>query len=268
MRIGATTLGYVHHRPTIDEALECIADAGYRLIDVSPTQPHFSLPGAGSYERRQLRRRLERLGLECVSISPTELNLVSTNLEYAELSRRHLELSLELAHDLGAGFVVFAPGRLFVLNPAPVEDALDALVRQLHALLPAAERLGVVLAVETVPFGFMQTGAEVAAVVDAVGSPWLGATYDAANTLATESPEDGLRALGDRLRVMHVSGAWRDRWAHSRVGACDVDFAACARVLGELGFSGPTVYELVDGSDPDDGYRQDLELLSGWGWTT
>jgi sugar phosphate isomerase/epimerase len=266
VRIGATTLGYLHQRATVEESLESLARAGYGLVDISPTPPHLYLPGTGSYERRQLKRLLDRLGLDCASVSPTELNLVSTNLAYAELSRDQLERSLELAHDLEAPAVVFAPGRLFVLNPAPVEDARAALVRQLELLVPAAERLGVVLAVESVPFGFMQTGAEVADVVDLVGSPWLKACYDAANTLATEPPDVGLRALGDRLFVMHVSGAWRDRWAHASVRGSDVDLAACAAALQEIGFSGPTVYELIDGEDPEDRFRDDLALFTECGW--
>jgi sugar phosphate isomerase/epimerase len=267
VRIGTTTLGYLHQRATLEESLESIARSGFGLVDISPTPPHLYLPGTGLYAHRQLKRLLDRLGLDCASISPTELNLVSTNLAYAELSRDQLELSLELAHDLEAPAVVFAPGRLFVLNPAPVEDAYDALVRQLELLVPAAERLGVVLAVESVPFGFMQTGAEVAAVVDRVDSPWLRACYDAANTLATEPPGVGLRALGDRLSVMHVSGAWRDRWAHASVRDSDVDLAEWMAVLRELGFTGPTVYELVDGIDPEDRLREDLSLFTDSGWT-
>jgi sugar phosphate isomerase/epimerase len=266
VRIGATTLGYLHQRATLDDALESLARAGYKLVDVSPTPPHLFLPGAGIYETRQVMRLLNRLGLECASVSPTELNLVSTNPDYAALSREHLRLSLELAHDLEAGAVVFAPGRLFVLNPAPIDDARSALLRQIELLVPEAERLGVVLAVEAVPFGFMQTGAAVADVVDAVGSPWLQATYDAANTLATEAPDVGLSALGERLGVMHVSGAWLDRWAHASVRDSDVDLGACMAALRGIGFTGPTIYELVDGTDPEARLRDDLALFLERGW--
>jgi sugar phosphate isomerase/epimerase len=266
MRIGASTLGYLHQRATLTESLESLARAGFGLVDVSPTPPHLFLPGSGHYERRQLVAQLRRLGLDCASVSPTELNLVSTNPAYAELSRHHMTLSLELAHDLGARSVVFAPGRLFLLNPAPLDDVLDALIAQIESLLAGAERLGVVLAVETVPFGFLQTGAEVAELVDRVGSPWLQATYDAANTLANESPEAGLAAVGSRLSVMHVSGAWRQRWAHASVRDSDVDLDACMRGLRAIGYAGPTVYELVDGEDPEARLAADLELFLAAGW--
>jgi sugar phosphate isomerase/epimerase len=266
MRIAATTLGYVHRRATLAEALTSLSRAGYRLVDVSPTPPHLYLPGAGAYDRRQVKRHLDDLGLECASVSPTELNLVSTNLAYAELSRHQLGLSLELAHDLGAGTVVFAPGRLFVLNPAPIEAARAVLLDQIESLVPMAERLGVVLAVETVPFGFMQTGAEVAGVIDHFDSPWVRATYDAANTIGSETADVGLAAIGDRIDTMHISGSWRDRWAHDSVRDSDVDLRVCAEALRAIGFGGPTVYELIDGEDPEQRLADDLSLFLEQGW--
>jgi sugar phosphate isomerase/epimerase len=67
---------------------------------------------------------------------------------------------------------------------------------------------------------------------------------------------------------MHVSGAWRDRWAHASVRDSDVDLAACAQALGAIGFTGPTVYELVDGVDPQDRLAADLALFTAGGWET
>jgi sugar phosphate isomerase/epimerase len=267
MRVATSTLGFVHHR-TLPEALQSAAEAGFELVDLSPAPPHLYLPATGHYERRQLARLLAAHGLSCISVNPVDLNLVSPNLEYADLSRRQLGLCLELAHDLGSPLVVFSPGRLFALNPEPVEDAVSALVGQLERLLPTAERLGVALCVETVPFGFMRTGREVAEVVDGFRSPWVRAAYDVANTFATEPAADGLRALGSHLAIAHVSGAWTDRWAHASVAEGDIDFAGFAAQLEAVGFDGPTVYELIDGDDPGPRLRDDVALLRTWGWST
>jgi sugar phosphate isomerase/epimerase len=266
LRVGISSLGFLHHR-TLAGALESAAESGYRLVDVSPTAPHLYLPGFGHYERRSLARLLEKLGLACVSVNPYDLNLISSNLEYADLSRRHLGLCLELAHDPGAPYVVFSPGRLFGLNPEPLEDAVSALLAQLERLLPDAERLGVGLCVETVPFGFMRTGREVAGVVDHFSSPWVRAAYDVANTFATETAAEGVGALGDRLAVAHLSGAWRGRWAHAGITEVDIDFADFAIQFEAIGFKGPTVYALIDGVDPGLRIRGDLELLETWGWS-
>jgi sugar phosphate isomerase/epimerase len=265
MRIGASTLGFLHHR-SLPDALGSIAAAGYRVVDVSPAPPHLYLPGIGMVERLELKALLGRLGLSAASVNPIELNLVSTNPGYAELSREYLRHCLELAHDLEAPFLAFSPGRPFAPNPAPKEQLTAALVRQLELLVPVAERFGVVLCVETVPFGFMQTGREVAAVVDELGSPCVRASYDVANTLTHEDAAEGLAALGDRLAIAHVSGAWRDRWAHTSVREGDVDLAAFRRALADVDFDGPTIYELIDGRDPEQRLADDLPLLLEWGW--
>jgi sugar phosphate isomerase/epimerase len=107
----------------------------------------------------------------------------------------------------------------------------------------------------------------VAEVVAPFDGRWVGTAYDVANTLAFEPHEEGLREVGDRLRVVHVSGSWRGRWAHTSVRDGDIDFAAVARTLGETGFAGPTVYELTDGDDPEPRLRADLPLLREWGWS-
>ena len=97
-----------------------------------------------------------------------------------------------------------------------------------------------------------------------VGMSTLG--YLVANTFAIEAAAEGLAAVGDRLAVVHLSGAWRDRWAHARITEGDIDFADVARQLAATGYGGPTVYELIDGADPGPRVEDDLRLLEGWGW--
>jgi sugar phosphate isomerase/epimerase len=50
------------------------------------------------------------------------------------------------------------------------------------------------------------------------------------------------------------------------VRGSDVDLSACAAALREIGFAGPTVYELVDGADPEERLRDDLALFAESGW--
>jgi hypothetical protein len=37
--------------------------------------------------------------------------------------------------------------------------------------------------------------------------------------------------------------------------------------LRDIGYGGPTVYELIDGDDPESRLRDDLALLIAAGWT-
>jgi sugar phosphate isomerase/epimerase len=64
-----------------------------------------------------------------------------------------------------------------------------------------------------------------------------------------------------------VSDAWRGKWAHTSPGRGEVDFAGFAKALSQIGFAGPTVYELVDGDDPEPRLPADLATLAAAGWT-
>ena len=98
-------------------------------------------------------------------------------------------------------------------------------------------------------------------------TPWLRVAYDTANALATEDPADGVRRVGRHLAIAHVSDTWRHRWAHTSPGRGEVDFPAFARALADIGFTGPTVYELVDGEDPQPRLERDLAALETAGWS-
>jgi sugar phosphate isomerase/epimerase len=266
VQVGATTLGFLY-RATLGDALTTISRLGYETIELACTAPHIDAARTGVFDRLDLKRHLDRLGLRTASVNPIDINLIHPNLDFAEAASRQVRACLDIAHELEAPYVAFSPGRRHSLIPAPLEDAYAALHAQFERLLPDAERLGVVLAVETVPFGLLQTGRETAEVVAPFDARRLGVAYDPANTIAFESPSTGLRDLGDRLRVLHISGSWRDRWAHTSVREGDVDHAELAETLRQLAFDGPTIYELVDGDDPEPRLRDDLDVLAGWGWT-
>jgi sugar phosphate isomerase/epimerase len=133
-------------------------------------------------------------------------------------------------------------------------------------LLPQAKQLGIRLALETFPFGFMRTGVEVKALVDSLADESLGIAYDCATVLAHEDPAEGVRAIAGRLLIAHVSDAWKSHFAHTSLGRGEVDFKAYCRGLREAGFAGPTIYELVDGEDPNPRIVEDAKLFRAWGW--
>jgi sugar phosphate isomerase/epimerase len=269
MLIGAATLGYLYSA-TLPEALRSICAAGYEAVELSVTPPHFHGGRASDLERRGLARLFRRERVVCATINPIDINLISPYSEIADFGVQQVIGALEIGHELGATCVVFSPGQRHRLIPSPVEDALVAVARQLERLLPIAERLGVTLAVETVPFGLLQTGREALAAIAPFDSPWLGVGYDAANTLASEpeSPARGLLDVGAALKVVHVSGSWRDRWAHESVRVGDIDYDGFAAAIRSSGFAGPTIYELADGADPGPRLRHDADLLRTLGFTT
>jgi sugar phosphate isomerase/epimerase len=217
-------------------------------------------------ERWALRRLLQSLNLRCVAVNAAEQNMISPNPALREVAVKEYEATIELAADLEVDIAIVGPGRLNPLIPMPQEDAVALLKRQLERLVPLAGRLGVRLALETFPFGFMRTGAEVAAVIDDLDNEYLGIAYDCANVLPHEDPAAGVRAIAGRLLIAHLSDAWKDRFAHTSVGRGEVNFKAYADALRAAEFAGPSIYELVDGEDPDPRIAEDAKSFRTWGW--
>jgi sugar phosphate isomerase/epimerase len=266
--LAGSTFGYLHHR-SLSEALDDLARNGLTSIELTPAPPHLHPPALGAYDRRTLRRRLERLGLTCLSVNPSfaDINLISTNPEFRELSLAQIESGLELAEDLEAPFHVVVPGRRHALAPAPAEDARAVLLAGLERLLRAAERHGVTLALENSPYGFLGSSDDLVGLSNDIGYPRLRLCYDVANGLAQEDPAAGVRAIGERLGLAHVSDTPRAPWRHTSPGRGEVDFAAFAAALRDVGYAEPTVYELVDEEDPAPRLADDLLALEAHGWT-
>ena len=281
--LAGSTFGYLQHRP-LSEALDDLAAHGLTQVEITPMPPHLHAPALGAYDRRALRRRLDRLGLRCLSVNPgfVDLNLISTNPEFRELSLRQIEAGIELSHDLEARFHVVVPGRRHALSPAPAEDTRAVLLDGLERLIRTAQPAGVVLALENSPYGFLGKADDLVGIHDDVvgnsnqtvgmsnggGDAPLQLCYDVANALAQEDPAAGVRLIGPRLGLAHVSDTPRSPWKHTSPGRGDVDFAAFAAALVDVGYAEATVYELVDDEDPGPRLAADLAALCAHGFAT
>jgi sugar phosphate isomerase/epimerase len=332
--LAGSTFGYLQHC-SLSEALDDLAAHGLAEFELTPMPPHLHPPAFGAYDRHALRRRLDRLGLRCLSVNPgfVDINLISTNPDFRELSLRQIEAGIGLAHDLEARFHVVVPGRRHALSPAPAEHARAVLLDGLERLMRVAEPAGVVLALENSPYGFLGTAEDVVGIADElvgppdervgspdervgspdervgipdepVGSPdepvgtsndvvgnsnyqlgdsndTLGSSnhtvgtsqdsplrlcYDVANALAQEDPAAGVRRIGARLGLAHVSDTPRSRFRHTSPGRGEVDFAAFAAALADVGYAEATVYELVDEDDPGPRLAADLAALRAQGF--
>lgn len=265
--LAGCTFGWLH-RASLPDALRAIAGHGVRAVELTTAPPHLFTSCFGPYERLELHKLLSRLSLSVVSVNPTfaDLNLVSTNPEIREITERQLVAEIELAADLGAPYVVVVPGRRHPLVPAPEDAAEKVLCDGLGRLADRAAAVGVVLALENSPYGYLGTSADLVRIVSHLGSAHVRIAYDVANALAQEDPAEGVRTVGASLVLAHVSDTWRARWAHTSIGYGEVDFSGFAHALKAARFAGPTVYELADGADPEPRLRADLAALSAAGW--
>lgn len=258
------------HQASLSHALRTLAEVGFRQVELTTASPHLQTRSTGYLERHQLLRELRSLGLTVTSVNPgfLDINLLSPHDGFRALSLEVMRSEIEIAADLGAPIVVMMPGRRHALSPAPDEACRWWLRQALEVLVRRAEELGVGLALETNPYGYLGTAQDLVEVADEIDSPHLGIAYDVANTVDHGDVAQGVRAVQERLMIAHVSDTWKDRWAHTSPGRGEVDFAAYADALRAIDYRGPTVYELIDMQPPMPRLVDDIAALGSHGWTT
>lgn len=258
------SFGWMHRAP-LATALETLAAYGFRSVEVTTSPPHLYAPEADAAE---LTATLARLDLALVSVNPSfvDVNLISTNPGVRDASVAQMLAEIDLVADCGGAYVVIMPGHRHALAPAPDRRCAELFDDALATLLPRARARGITLALENSPYGYLGSSADMLDVVRRWDDPHFKITYDVANALAIEDPAAGVRAVGAHLAIAHVSDTWTDRWAHTSPGRGEVDFAAFAAALDAIGFTGPTVYELVDGEPVEPRLDRDLAALRAAGW--
>jgi sugar phosphate isomerase/epimerase len=265
--LGGTNFGYLNSC-SLDDALAHLAGCGMRVVELGLAAPHFDLTTATRDDVNGLRATLDRLELDCCSVNAAELNLISQNVGVARLAVTQYARLIEVAAELGVDTAVIVPGRQHPLRPCPSELAFDNFRAQLATLLRCAEKHRVTIALETVPFGFLQRTDELRDFVIEVNHPLLSMVVDCANVFMLEDPVDALRAGRPAMRLCHVSDAWKTRWAHTSIGSGEIDFAAIGKYLNDDGYQGVTIYELMDAHDPVPRLARDIAALESYGWHT
>lgn len=231
--------------------------------------PHIDLWNRAADLAGEIRQASARTGLRISGLNPPGLDI---NISSADASMRDWSVAMyisvgRLAADVGARYLVVHPGRVPVLIPAPFDVARDWVLAALSEIARALEPIGLKVLFENTPTGLLDTGAECLGVIEEIGASNLGLVYDVANGFMVEDPNDGLRAVAERLEVVHVSDTTRIRWLHDPVGTGEVDFAGLAATVADIGFAGDVVLETVHPGVISDGLARDRALLLAAGWS-
>jgi hexulose-6-phosphate isomerase len=162
-----------------------------------------------------------------------------------------METSLRNAKLWGADAVLLVPA---VVNPqTSYQDAWTRSQKVIRErILPLAQELKVVVAIEEVWNKFLLSPLEFARYVDDFASPWLKAYLDVGNMLFYGYPQDWIRTLGPRIVRIHLKDFQFDR-ANERIywknlGEGDVDWVEVRKALSDIGYDGWVTTE-VEGGD-------------------
>jgi len=169
-----------------------------------------------------------------------------------------METSLRNAKLWGADTVLLVPA---VVNPETAYR--DAWTRSQQVIreriLPLAQELKVVVAVEEVWNKFLLSPIEFARYVDELASPWVKAYFDVGNVVFYGYPQDWVRTLGPRIAKVHLKDFQLDRpggrFAWKNLGEGDIDWVEVRRAFDAIGYDGWMTTEINGG---DAAYLKDV----------
>lgn len=168
-------------------------------------------------------------------------------------SMRAMRTSLRNAKLWGSDTVLLVPA---VVNPqTSYQQAWDRSRRQINELLPEAEKLKVIIAVEEVWNKFLLSPLEFAHYVDEFKSPWLRAYFDVGNVVLFSYPQDWIRTLGKRIVKLHIKDFKFQNNPQTRKREADfvnlregeIDWKEVHKALAEIGYKGSATVELSGG---------------------
>src|SRR5438132_1118550 len=181
--------------------------------------------------------------------------LSSSDPAVVDKSLAGMRTSLHNAKLWGSDAVLLVPA---VVNPqTSYREAWSRSQAQIRKLLPLAEELKIVIAIEEVWNKFLLSPLEMAAYIKEFQSPWVQAWFDVGNVLLYGYPQDWIRALGKSIVKVHLKDFKRKENGYEWVnlGDGDVNWEAVRDAFREIGYAGSAITELKDG---DEAYLRDL----------
>ena len=225
-------------------------DTGFEVVQV-PTEPD-----AGKAE--EIKKAADAAGIHIDSVMNMDhwkYPLSSSDRAAVEKSLAGMRTSLHNAKVWGADTVLLVPG---VVNAeTSYHDAWQRSQKEIRTLIPLAQELKVVIAIEEVWNKFLLSPLEMAKYIDEFQSPWIKAWFDVGNVVLYGFPQDWIHTLGKRIVKVHLKDFKRkeDGYAWVNLGDGDVDWNAVRQAFADVGYSGSTIAELDGG---DESYLRDV----------
>ncbi|MBC8166774.1 MAG: sugar phosphate isomerase/epimerase [Bryobacteraceae bacterium] len=217
----------------------------------------------------EIRAAAIKTGMKIHSVMNTDhwkYPLSSGDPQVVAKCMKGMETSLRNAKLWGADTVLLVPA---VVGPdTSYQDAWTRSQKQIRQLLPLAEELKVVIAVEEVWNKFLLSPLEFARYVDEFKSPWVKAYFDVGNVVLYGYPQDWILTLGNRIAKLHIKdfrfpNRKTAEWVPLREG--EIDWKLVYNALRTTGYKGIATVELPGG---DKTYLQEVSkrfdlILSG-----
>ncbi len=256
----ALYIGMLPGKLSYADRFKLLRDTGFEAVECDTT-PEQS-------KAEEIKKAAESAGIRIHSVlnqAHWKYPLSSADPAVVAESLKGMEISLRNAAFWGADTVLLVPA--VVDAETGYKDAHERSQKNIRKLLPLAQQLKVIIAVEDVWNKFLLSPMEFAAYVDSFRSPWLRAYFDVGNIIFYGYPQDWIKTLGRRIVKLHLKDFSYRKNVTSFVALRegDVDWRAVYRALADIGYSGFATCELPGG---DEAYLKEVSrrvdlILSG-----
>jgi L-ribulose-5-phosphate 3-epimerase len=173
--------------------------------------------------------------------------------EVRERGLKGMQTALRCASAMGATTVLLVPA--VVKENVRYAEAYKRSQDYIRRLLPLAEQMRVVIAIENVWNRFLLSPLEFARYIDEFESPWVRAYFDVGNIIIHGYAQDWIRTLGSRIIKIDLKDFRRSGYKWTNLLDGDVNWPEVCHALDEIGFEGYMTAELSGG---DETYLTDL----------
>jgi L-ribulose-5-phosphate 3-epimerase len=268
IKLAVSTYSYWHFRTAKYPVEQVITDAarlGFDGVEIL----HRQMTDESPAYLNQLKQAAFRNGLDLVMLSIHQ-DFISPKTEERDEAVAHTIRCIDLAARLGIPAIRLNSGRWNTIasfddlmkvkgNEPPIEgytdeDALRWCSEGIRACLPAADRAGVLLALEN-HWGLTTKTENLLRIHEAVASPWLGINLDTGNFPGDPYPE--IEKLAPHASIVQAKtyyggGEWY---------TLDLDYQRIAGMLRKANFTGWVSLEMEGKEDPATAVPKSLEVL-------
>jgi sugar phosphate isomerase/epimerase len=267
-RLAVSTYSYWHFKEEkypIERVIENAARLGFDGVEIL----HVQMPEESAAYLSKLKRLALVNGLDLIMLSIHQ-DFVSPDPAVRQKQIDHTRHCLDLAYELGIPCMRLNSGRwktiksfdelMKVKGQEPPlagytnDDAFKWCIDSIAQCLPAAEKAGVVMALEN-HWGLTTSVDGVLRIAKALPSPWLGVNLDTGNFV--DDPYPQIEQLAPYATIVQAKtyyggGEWY---------TLDLDFPRIAKMLRNANFTGYVSLEMEGREDPDNAVAKSLEVL-------
>ncbi len=268
IRLAVSSYSYWHLRGDkypIGKVLEHAAELGFDGVEILHRQMESEEPPY----LNKLKQMAFRLGLALPMLSIHQ-DFVEPDAAKRKEQIDHTVRCIELARQMGIPSIRLNSGRWNTIpsfddlmkvkgNEPPLpgytdKDAIGWCVESIRQCLPAAEKAGVMLALEN-HWGLTTSVDTLLAIHGEVASPWLGINLDTGNF--PDTPYAGIEKLAPRASIIqaktyHGGGVWY---------TLDLDYKKIAGIVKRAGFQGWVSLEMEGNENPATAVPKSLRTL-------